>query len=301
MTPNPLVISFVFLALCSRTFVLSYSFVNTSNRNVIEQSICHAKPNFPTTIIHSPHDTDLLTMRVSKGRNKPTKADTLGYINQKRRHLAGKPGSKYYMDPNKVFVGNLPYDTTEEDMEEFFRKELGGLDNVESMKIIFDYQTRKSKGYGFIQFMDPIFATYAMVHIKGKKLKGRVIQLNQGRKKNDLEDRKLFVKKRTRDKSALDDEALVIDKALDQVEEVECQQREDVVYTSGDFDDGDDDALFDDDSDDEDGVDGIFEEFYERSKWEQLDDEIMKKLNRDQRREAQRRKPRQKLPHKGFE
>ena len=139
-----------------------------------------------------------LEMKVSKGKSKHSKSNSLHTTNQYRKRIAGKPGSKHFLDPNKVFVGNLSFDATVDDLKAFLKQHLGGLNSVESVKIIHDWKTNKSKGFGFVQFYDPIFATSAMESIKNKKLKGRVIRLDQGRKKDDLENRVLFVKKRER-------------------------------------------------------------------------------------------------------
>ena len=144
-----------------------------------------------------------------------------------------------------------------------------------------------------------------MERIKNKKLKGRVIRLDQGRKKDDLDNRVLFVKKRERSSGSEDIEAVVINQALDDVEESSIVK--DVQYTLDDFDDDEDELLFgdigddnDDEDDEDDEFDGWFEEVYGGSKWEELDEEESKNMNREQRREAQRLKPRRKLPKKGF-
>jgi len=250
-------------------------------------------------------------MKVSKGKSKINKSNTLESVNRTRKNLAGKPGTKLYMDPCKLFIGNLPYDATVDDVTDFVREHLATLHDVRSIKIVTDWKTGKSKGYGFIQFMDPMFATTAMSIVKGKKLKGRVIRMDQGRKKDDLEKRELFVKKRSRDKGRLDEEGRVIDGVLDQVEGIGRETSveaaadgkvEEAVYTLDDFDD-EDDALFDDDDeiDDDDEFDGIFEQIYGPNKWEDLDEEETKNMNRAQKREAAKRRKRKKLPHKGFE
>jgi len=219
------------------------------------------------------------------------------------------------MDPGKLFIGNLPYDATVDDLTEFFEEHLTSLHDVASIKIITDWKTGESKGFGFIQFFEPMSATSAMTIVKNKKLKGRVVRLDQGRKKDDLENRKLFVKKRSREKTEMDTEEKVIDDVLDEVEgkvlvEKEAgnddeETDEEAVYGLDDFDD-EDDALFDEDDDDEDDefdedddIDGIFEQIYP-NKWEELTEEEAKNMNREQRREAAKRKGRKKLPFKGF-
>ena len=240
-----------------------------------------------------------LEMKVSRGKSKHSKSNSLHSINQHRKRIAGKPGSKHFLDPNKVFVGNLSYDTTVDDLKKFLKQHLGGLNSVESVKIIHDWKTNKSKGFGFVQFYDPIFATSAMESIKNKKLKGRVIRLDQGRKKDDLENRILFVKKREKRNESTDEETRVIDGALNEVEASEINQQP--KYSLEDFEDEEDKILFGENEDsDDDEFDGWFEEIYGGSKWEELDEEEAKDKNREQRREAQRLKPRKKLPKKGF-
>jgi len=248
-----------------------------------------------------------LDMKISRGKSKHSKANSIHTLNQERKRIAGKPGSKHFLDPNKVFIGNLSYDATVDDVKAFLSEHLGGLHSVESVKIIHDWKTNQSKGFGFIQFIEPIFATSAMESIKNKKLKGRVIRLDQGRKKDDLENRVLFVKKRQRrsddsDDDERDEEASVIDQALDEVEDIEDESTSEIEYDIDDFDEDEDALLFDDEEfgNDDDDIDGWFEDYYGTSKWEELDEEEAKNMNREQRREAQRSKPRKKLPKKGF-
>lgn len=127
-----------------------------------------------------------------------------------------------------------------------------------------------------------------------------------------MENRLLFVKKRERrdghiedeDDDDRDEESKVIDKALDDVESQNSSNDKDIEYNLDDFEDDEDDLLFADDDDtyddDDEGVDGWYEDFYGGSKWEELDEEEAQNMNREQRREAQRAKPKKKLPKKGF-
>ncbi|EED87040.1 RNA binding protein, partial [Thalassiosira pseudonana CCMP1335] len=100
---------------------------------------------------------------------------------------AGRPGTKKFIDPNKVFIGNLPFDATEEDVNQLFATHWG---RIESVKIVRDWKSGKSKGYGFIQFYEPMVATSAMKSVnegKGLRIKGRPIRLDQGARKEDGE------------------------------------------------------------------------------------------------------------------
>uniref|UniRef100_A0A7S3VGL6 RRM domain-containing protein n=1 Tax=Chaetoceros debilis TaxID=122233 RepID=A0A7S3VGL6_9STRA len=253
-------------------------------------------------VTHTSNTHSFLTMKVSKGKSKHSKGNSVHTKNQERKRIAGRPGSKHYMDPNKIFIGNLPFKATEKHVKDFLMKELGNLHNVESVKIISDWKTGISKGYGFIQFMDPIYATSSIEIIKGKKLMGRVIRLDQGMKKDADKNRVLFVKRRERklEESTEETEEGVIDGALDEVEDMENDEEDEYVLSS-DFKDDDDDRLFDDvDDDDDDLLDGWYEDFYGTSKWEELTEEEAEGLNREQRREAQRLKPKKRLPATGF-
>ena len=274
-----------------------YSFVPTRSN-----AQCFTRTNHLTTSQRSNPGQELV-MKVSKGRSRHSKANTLHVKNQERVRTAGRVGTKHFMDPNKVFVGNLAFDATAEDVKEFLKQQLGTMQNVESVKIITDWKTGKSKGYGFIQFIEPMYATSAMEMIRNKRLKGRVVRLDQGKKKDADQNRQLFVQKRQKNAriAGADSEADVIDNVLDEVEALDEEKEE--IFNLDDFDD-EDDSLFEDDEDDDsdwdDELDGWYEDFYGSNKWEPLDEEEAKGMNREQRREAQRMKPRKKLPRKGF-
>jgi|EP00970_Alexandrium_tamarense_P008984 hypothetical protein len=178
-------------------------------------------------------------MKVSPSRNRSrsSKSSQLIELNNQRLQTAGRPGTKKFIDPNKVFIGNLPFDATEEDVNQLFATHWGvPLDKVgqriESVKIVRDWKSGKSKGYGFIQFYEPMVATSAMKSVnegKGLRIKGRPIRLDQGARKEDgvderevkrrkkLEREGTVVGKRRED---LDEEGLVIHSALEDVEGV---------------------------------------------------------------------------------
>eukprot|EP00579_Thalassiosira_antarctica_P000550 CAMPEP_0201874176 /NCGR_PEP_ID=MMETSP0902-20130614/6504_1 /ASSEMBLY_ACC=CAM_ASM_000551 /TAXON_ID=420261 /ORGANISM="Thalassiosira antarctica, Strain CCMP982" /LENGTH=403 /DNA_ID=CAMNT_0048400987 /DNA_START=354 /DNA_END=1565 /DNA_ORIENTATION=- len=182
----------------------------------------------------------LLQMKVnaSSSKSSSSKSSVLIELNNQRLQTAGKPGSKKFQDPNKVFLGNLPYDATEEDVSQLFAthyniplESVG--DRIESIKIIRDWKTGKSKGYGFIQFYEPMAATSAMESVnkgskqKGWRIKGRKIRLDQGvRKPNEeVENRKrqkINIKKKKKAKLArgegLDEEGMVIHSVLEDVD-----------------------------------------------------------------------------------
>jgi len=173
-------------------------------------------------------------MKVSspKSRNRDSKSSRIIELNNDRLKTAGRRGTKKFVDPNKVFLGNLPYDAVESDVYSLFANhwniplESVG-DRVESIKIIRDWKTGKSKGYGFVQFYEPMAATSAMESInKGTsekwRIKGRRIRLDQGKRKEDPEEeanrRKKKKKKELKMAADLDEEGMVIHSALADVD-----------------------------------------------------------------------------------
>jgi RNA recognition motif-containing protein len=70
---------------------------------------------------------------------------------------------------NKLFVGNLPYEVTSEELGEYFAQ-FGG---IEEAVVITDRFNGKSKGYGFVRFINDSDADKAEIAINGKEYKGR--------------------------------------------------------------------------------------------------------------------------------
>ena len=220
----------------------------------------------------------------------------LGSIHTERIRTAGRVGTKRFVDPCKVFVGNLPFSADETKLQEFILGTMGQSKVVlHSAKVIYDWKTGKSKGYGFVQFIDPIYATVCMDVCNGKTMDGRQLSVSQGKKKED--ENQLYLK-RNKKKPESEEEA-IISSALDEAESEEEDEDDEKIPVFGASDEDIElDALLfgiagDDDDDD---YDGIFLERSFKDKFEEVDPE----LNREQRRDAARRLKRTKLPHKGF-
>ena len=79
----------------------------------------------------------------------------------------------------KLYVGNLPYSTTEEDLGNTFR-EIGEFNSV---KIITDKYSGRSKGFGFIEMVNEDDGKRAIDELNGKELNGRNIIVNEAREK----------------------------------------------------------------------------------------------------------------------
>jgi len=73
-----------------------------------------------------------------------------------------------------VFVGNIPYEATEEKLKDIF-SEVGP---VVSFKLVFDRETGKPKGYGFCEFKDQETALSAMRNLNGFEIAGRTLRVD---------------------------------------------------------------------------------------------------------------------------
>jgi RNA recognition motif-containing protein len=80
-----------------------------------------------------------------------------------------------------IYVGNLSYDLSEEDLKKAF-EEFG---QVESAKIIADTYSGRSKGFGFVEMSDEAEAQSAIDGLNGKDLKGRTLNVNQARPRSE--------------------------------------------------------------------------------------------------------------------
>ena len=76
-----------------------------------------------------------------------------------------------------VYVGNLSYDLSEEDLKTAF-EEYG---EVTSAKIISDRYSGRSKGFGFVELSSDDEAKAAIEGLAGKELAGRAIVVNEAR------------------------------------------------------------------------------------------------------------------------
>lgn len=85
----------------------------------------------------------------------------------------------YYFICMNIFVGSLPYSIVEADLEEAF----GEYGTVESVKIITDKVSGKSKGFGFIEMPNDEEALKAIEELNGATVEGRTIVVNKSEPK----------------------------------------------------------------------------------------------------------------------
>ena len=81
----------------------------------------------------------------------------------------------------KLYVGNLPYNATEDDLRTLFSP-YGG---VTSVAIITDRDTGRSKGFGFVEFGNDDEARSAITALSGQEYGGRALTVNEARPKTE--------------------------------------------------------------------------------------------------------------------
>ena len=80
---------------------------------------------------------------------------------------------------NKLYVGNLPYNTTAEDLKSLFSQ----YGEIVDVKLISDFATGRSKGFGFVELSDNSSAAKAVSELNGKDYQGRPLRVSEAREK----------------------------------------------------------------------------------------------------------------------
>ncbi|MCU7935421.1 MAG: RNA-binding protein [Candidatus Thiodiazotropha sp. (ex Dulcina madagascariensis)] len=78
----------------------------------------------------------------------------------------------------KLYVGNLPWSATEDDLRELF----SSIGEVHSANLILDRETRRSRGFAFVE-MSQADAERAISQLNGKDFQGRDLRINEAQDK----------------------------------------------------------------------------------------------------------------------
>lgn len=79
----------------------------------------------------------------------------------------------------KLYVGKLPYETTEEELRELF----GRFGTVESVHLISDRETGRSRGFGFVEMSSEEEGQAAIKELNGSQMGRFTIVVNEARPK----------------------------------------------------------------------------------------------------------------------
>ncbi len=81
----------------------------------------------------------------------------------------------------KLYVGNLPFQTTSDELRDHFAQ----AGNVESASVVEDRMTGRSRGFGFVEMATPEEAAAAIEQLNGKDFGGRNLTVNEARPRTD--------------------------------------------------------------------------------------------------------------------
>lgn len=83
-----------------------------------------------------------------------------------------------------IYVGNLPFETTEDKLHVAFAE----YGEVTSARVITDRMTGRSRGFGFVEMAKQEEAETAIKALNGKDLEGRTLTVNEARPREDRGD-----------------------------------------------------------------------------------------------------------------
>jgi RNA recognition motif-containing protein len=81
----------------------------------------------------------------------------------------------------KIYVGNLPYEVTEEEL----RQEFGAFGEVKSVSIMTDRYSGRPKGFGFVEMATVSAGQAAIAGLNGKALKDQTLNVNAARPRSE--------------------------------------------------------------------------------------------------------------------
>ncbi len=94
--------------------------------------------------------------------------------NDNDEHRERRPPENVNVESNRLYLGNLSYEASESDLEELFK----GIGNVRRVEIVYNRQTHRSKGYGFIDMMNQDEAKRAVEVLHDQFFMGRRLVVN---------------------------------------------------------------------------------------------------------------------------
>lgn len=86
----------------------------------------------------------------------------------------------------KLYVGNLSYETTEDQLIETF----SAYGSVTNANIVRDRDTNQPKGFGFVEMEDNSAGNTAIMSLNGTEINGRELRVSEARPKQNRDQRK---------------------------------------------------------------------------------------------------------------
>jgi RNA recognition motif-containing protein len=86
-------------------------------------------------------------------------------------------GTKELRGMTKIYVGNLPFTTGDDELRELFAR----FGTPSSARVVTDKMTGRSRGFGFVEFDDDEQAKAAIAELNGRDFNGRALTVNEAR------------------------------------------------------------------------------------------------------------------------
>ena len=80
-----------------------------------------------------------------------------------------------------IYIGNMSYDTTEDQLRQAFE----GYGSVSTVNIIMDRDSGRPKGFAFVEMSTASEASAAISGLNGQEMNGRALNVNEAKPKND--------------------------------------------------------------------------------------------------------------------
>jgi len=81
----------------------------------------------------------------------------------------------------KLYVGNLGFDVTNQELQE----EFAGVGACESVAVITERDTGRSRGFAFVEMSSSADAQKAIQELNGREIKGRAIRVSEAQERNN--------------------------------------------------------------------------------------------------------------------
>ncbi|HEU4427149.1 MAG TPA: RNA-binding protein [Myxococcota bacterium] len=81
----------------------------------------------------------------------------------------------------KIYVGNLPFTSTEDELRTLFARH-GAVDSV---AVVMDRETGRARGFAFVEMADASAAADAIKALDGSQLGGRALRVNEAQDRRD--------------------------------------------------------------------------------------------------------------------
>src|SRR6185436_7322411 len=91
--------------------------------------------------------------------------------------LFSPKGERYIFMSTKLYVGNLAFQTTNQELQQLF----GQAGTVQSASVVEDRDTGRSRGFAFVEMSSEEEATSAIEQFNGKEVGGRALKVNEAK------------------------------------------------------------------------------------------------------------------------